>query len=422
MASVKTRRRETTGSPSATTRLRICGRGGGGGGRSSRDPGREQDQSGLLRFVRPHPAPCIGARRQPGLPGPVEGDDEFHALARHDHHLVHRNRGLDQPAIGADEEHARAREAEAQVPGIRRVDEADAALLSRRHGQDRVLLSIDQDMVADAAVHGVGHGARGHRSIGGDAQIGEHQEGVAVGGRNGIDLRLDQEHAREAAIDLLGREIVRVRMKPVGRRAALGEIEGVEALVARGDRVHGVAVLIGRDRHPVPVDRGGLPGNAVPESDRDAVAFRRLDHGLDAVIEQDGRREPLGVAHHARARRDRRAEATGHGRLVRQARQVAQGLPLRQDGHRRLRDWRGAFARHRAHVVHHLRRGRSGADQPRETRYECPPPHPEPFARSSSRPPSGLYQNISKRRHPEICRDRTSSNRDTIDMRQSSSQ
>ena len=83
------------------------------------------------------------------------------------------------------------------------------------NGHPRVLLPIDEHMIADAAVHVIDHRAFRHRPVGGDPKIGEQENCVAIFRRDGIVLRFDQKDPGESAIDLLSGQTVWMRVKPV---------------------------------------------------------------------------------------------------------------------------------------------------------------------------------------------------------------
>jgi hypothetical protein len=134
--------------------------------------------------------------------------------------------------------------------------------------------------------------------------------------RHGIVLRAHDDRAEEAHIHLFGGLAVRMRVVPIRAGAALGEIEDVVAACAGGDRVRGIAVLIGGDVEAVPVDRRRL-WELVREVDDDVIAFGRDERraGDRAVVRIGAGGGPARVEGELRdARRERDFDCVWCGR------------------------------------------------------------------------------------------------------------
>src|SRR5438552_15920259 len=110
-------------------------------------------------------------------------------------------------------------------------------------------------MVDDTAVHQIRYGVLRQRSVGGKPQVGEEEDGVTIGGGDRVNLRLHQKRSGKPAIDLLRAQSVWMRMIPVRSRASIRQDELVGPTVSARDRIHRIAVLIGRQRHGVAVVR-----------------------------------------------------------------------------------------------------------------------------------------------------------------------
>ena len=314
-------------------------------GRCLRNIDRQQRQPRIVRPARPHPTTVIVERGQLHHARLVEGDDQFDTLGRRQQNLVDGDRRFQKSAVGANHRHRGIAEGQSQEARIGGIEQAEAPLGAEPDGERGALLAVDQDVVADASVHQVDHRALGHRAIFAKAQIGEEKHGVAIGGRHGIGFRLDQEDAGEAAIHLLGRLAVRMRVIPIGAGAVGRQVECIDALGARCDRVHRIAVLVGRHRHAMPVDGAFLARNGVVEVDLDAVALESLDQrtGARTVVGEDGRVQTFNEVGFRQSRRQAGAKTASFRRLVGEPRQVAQRLAFLQ---RQLRRRRGGFGRH----------------------------------------------------------------------------
>ena len=92
-------------------------------------------------------------------------------------------------------------------------------------GPPQNLLPVHKNVIADAPVHQIDHRALGHFAIWPQAQVGEQQDGVAIGRRDRIDLGLDDDRPGETKVDLFGGQAVRMRMIPVRPCASFGQRE-----------------------------------------------------------------------------------------------------------------------------------------------------------------------------------------------------
>ena len=134
-----------------------------------------------------------------------------------------------------------------------------------------------------------------HGTVGRQAQVGEKQRRIAIGGGNRIGLRPDDESAGHAGVNLLGGAAMRMRMIPIGAGASLRQREFVDALGPRRHGVHRIAVLIRRYGQTVPMHGGFLALELIGEMNADAVALKNLDQraGAQAVIGEDWCVEPF---------------------------------------------------------------------------------------------------------------------------------
>ena len=168
-------------------------------------------------------------------------------------------------------------EGKPEVSRVGRIVEAEAARGARRHRQHGILLTVHQEVGALTAIHQVDHIVRRDGTRSAEPKICDEGHDVVDVSWQRITLRIDDECAGQAAVHLLGREPVRMRVVPVGARAVGGQDKFVDAPATTGDRAHGISILCGGDRHAVPVDGRFLTGDLVLEQDAHLVACGRFD-------------------------------------------------------------------------------------------------------------------------------------------------
>jgi hypothetical protein len=93
------------------------------------------------------------------------------------------------------------------------------------------------------------------------------------------------QRGRESVADLQRGGLVRMRVIPVRACAAHRDVKGVEPAGPRRNRIHGAAVLVRRNREPVPMD-GRFEPKAIGKIDRDPLSLPQFDHrpGKVAVV------------------------------------------------------------------------------------------------------------------------------------------
>jgi hypothetical protein len=132
--------------------------------------------------------------------------------------------------------------------------------------------------------------------------VGDDDRDVVVTGRQfelALEVVLEDVEGEEAVVEGSRRAPVRVVVVPE-RRCVLAVGVVVLELAARGDDVHGMAVVAGRDVATVKVDVG-VEAQPVLLSDDDAPAGLRPDRGagIHALVAVDGRLEPGQDVGHA---------------------------------------------------------------------------------------------------------------------------
>ena len=110
----------------------------------------------------------------------------------------------------------------------------------------------------------------------------------------------------ETLRDLGRSQVMRMRVVPVGSRASDGQWVLVDTTCTRVHRVHRIAVLVGRDRQAMPMNRRVLR-KAVVERDPYALSFAQFDQrSRPHPVVQRHHRRPAGHHRSLGRRRDQR--------------------------------------------------------------------------------------------------------------------
>ena len=202
-------------------------------------------------------------------------------------------------------------------------------------GEHRLVLAVDQHVVAFTSVLPVHRRVRRDRSVRRETQVGDDEQLLLDCRRHGIRARADDEKTSHATEHLLGGQLMRMRVIPVGPGAAHGQRELVGAARARSDRVHRIAILAGGTGRPcqctvVSCD-SGCPGGCGPCRPR---RRRSAGPGTSALYVQNSVDVPGSIVLLARCADERRNEFVRRGTGVCESHQVGQGLTRRQRRHR----------------------------------------------------------------------------------------
>ena len=250
----------------------------------------------LKRSVKPLPPPREAAQH-----GPLAGfhrHDDLGSFTGAQRHAVDVGGRAEQAAVGADDlDRAPVDESEVVAAGVAAVEQPQADPF-RRHVDVGIVGAVDEDLVAEHT--DVGEEAAGvvelvvaverpvlddHRDVVDAVVVGQ----VQVGGFGVVD----DEHAGDAAVDVVGGLAVRVRVVPQ-RCRGLVDAPRRPPRLARLDRLVWAAVHARRHVHAVPVHRGRL-ADAVGERDLDVVAAARPQGRAEVgAVDAPRRRRPAG--------------------------------------------------------------------------------------------------------------------------------
>ena len=187
-----------------------------------------------------------------------------------------RYRRAQQAAVRTDQRHGVSGQCQAQVAGVGRVQDPPALTLAGIDRQHGPVLAVDQHVIAFTSVLPIHDRVCGDCSVRGNTQVGDDEQLLRDRRGHGIRARADNEKARHAAEHLLGSQLMRMGVVPVGPGAADRQRELIGASRARSDRVHRVAILRGRHWQAVPV-HGRLLRKLVLQADARLVAFENVN-------------------------------------------------------------------------------------------------------------------------------------------------